>query len=412
MIALLLAPMMLALALLFVWHGFRRFVPMTLDQERAIAQKQLLQKHLGRLEHQRQQGLLTDEQFASQQAEWARPVLQELSLKRSRLQPARRAPIAWLLALLLAVPLSAGALYWRLGAHQGLLLQAQMQEGLQSPADERRMLATWESWLERKPKDVDGWYIIGRSYLSLGEFDQAEAAFLRALAALGRFESPRVEDQAAIYAHLAQVRFLPRGQLDAVAADYLQTALRLASDDRTANSLAAIVAFQDQAYLTTLRHLEQVLALPMPDVERAAFIRLQEQAQQAFLAEGGDPLQLASLAGQGFVLQLTRPSWLAQEDLPVLFITAHQSGNRLPLAVRRLTPQQWPVTTSLTEQHLMTQGQRFVAGEPIILQARLSRTGSATPTADDWVSSAVVLQTPETLAEVELVIDQPWQGAN
>ncbi len=409
MVILFLAPLMLALALMFIWVGFRGHLKMTLDEDRAAWQKRQLKKRLSRLQTQLQQGQIDQQQFDLQQAELARPILDELDARSSRLRPARRANLLVLLSLLLLTPVLALILYWQLGAHQGILLYQQLQAGAATPAQERQMLATWEAWLERKPRDVDGWYVVGRSYMSLGDYDQAESAFLRGLEALSRFESPRVEDQAALYAHLAQVRFLANQGMDGIADEYLATALRLADDDRTANALAAIVNYQQQEYLLALRHLEQVLALPMPEVERASFEYLQEQAQLGFIEEGGDPLQLATLAGQGFVLEIDRASFLAQEDLPVLFITAHQPGNSLPLAVRRISVDQWPVQTSLTDRHLMTSFQQFNPGEPLVVQARLSRTGNAVATAEDWVSSPLTVATPEGVSSLELVVDEPWQ---
>lgn len=406
------ALLLLSLCLLFIGRGFLQSVPMTLDYERQQEQRRLAGKRLAELQRLQDQELLSSHEFAQHEAELARPLLQEyVDGGRSLALGSRRAPWPLAVVLMLALSLASFYSYHRLGALEGLQLSQALQsmppQGLSEP-QERKLLTLWQSWLVKQPRDVDGWYVVGRSYLGLGDFAAAEQAFLNSLLALGRFDSPRPEDQARLYASLAQTRFLADNRLDAQAQDYLDRALALNSDDRVANVLAAIASFANADYLQTLRSLQGILGSSEDPVEQASMQALAAEAERRFLAEGGSQVQLDALAGTGFVVSIDGLSSIIRQEFPVIFVTASVPGSRLPIAVRRVSMAELPIQVLLTDQHLMSATQDFDSVEQLELRARFSRTGSATVSDQDWVSPPVLVDRPSGLLPVSLYVDRPF----
>lgn len=118
-----------------------------------------------------------------------------LEIERRLLKAATRAePAAFqatglgrnlVLTALIAVPLASAALYWHLGTPslRDLPLAARDAErGPAVPEEIRAMVAGLEARLEAAPDDPEGWLMLGRSRLTLGQAEPAIDAYRKAMA--------------------------------------------------------------------------------------------------------------------------------------------------------------------------------------------------------------------------------------
>lgn len=89
-----------------------------------------------------------------------------------------RGPGAALIIVAVVVPALAFGLYAHLGAHDELYAAAAVVE--QSPPDVSAMVARLAERMERTPDDLQGWMLLGRSRVQMGEFDAAVVAWRQA----------------------------------------------------------------------------------------------------------------------------------------------------------------------------------------------------------------------------------------
>lgn len=83
---------------------------------------------------------------------------------------------AVLIVVAIVVPVLAFGLYAHLGAHDDLRAAAAQQP----PPDVNAMVARLAARMERTPDDLQGWMMLGRSRVQLGEFDAAVDAWRQA----------------------------------------------------------------------------------------------------------------------------------------------------------------------------------------------------------------------------------------
>lgn len=102
-----------------------------------------------------------------------------------------------------AVPLVAVALYFTLGTPRVLDAQAQADAHPQAPVDLAVMVRKLDARLQAQPADLEGWFMLARSHQVLEQWDQAVAAYRRALA-LAPGDADLLTDLADALAVLAQ----------------------------------------------------------------------------------------------------------------------------------------------------------------------------------------------------------------
>jgi len=258
--------------------------------------------------------------------------------------------------------------------------------------------------LRAQPADLDGWVMLGRSYLVLGRYADAARAYAQAHRLSGA--DP---DITANYAE-ALVLQSPRA-LTAQAAPLIEAALAAAPGNAQALWLGGLLA---QA------HGEQALAIQrwstllrqagLPDDFRSA-VRQHLQALQA--PQAPQPLQPAQAAQApqapqpaGIDVSVSLAPRLA-EHAPaeaVLFVFARPAGQLAgpPLAVRRLTVAALPARIELTGADAVMTGGTLDSDQPLQLTARVTLHGGVNAQAGDLEGQA---RYPGDGRPVRLIID-------
>jgi len=79
------------------------------------------------------------------------------------------------IALVLALPLAAGGLYWTIGNPDAML--SETQQNAKALASLESMVGKLEARLAAQPDNPEGWVMLGRSYAAMGRIDDAARAF-------------------------------------------------------------------------------------------------------------------------------------------------------------------------------------------------------------------------------------------
>jgi cytochrome c-type biogenesis protein CcmH len=236
------------------------------------------------------------------------------------------------------------------------------------------MVARLARQLEEDPKNLEGWLMLGRSYLVLQELPLAFKAFERAdrlsqgqnvEALLGEAEALALQDPA---------------ELEGRAGRLIERALVVAPDSGKALFFGATIAERRGQLPLARERFAKLLAMHPPDNVRA-LIEEQIRALDERLAAG--PAAAAVPQPQGATAQaaavrvnITLSPKLAADASAPLFVFIRQPGQGgPPLAAKRLESH-FPQSVTLTAADSMIPGRSFAAGQAVQVVARIARSGS------------------------------------
>ncbi len=322
--------------------------------------------------------------------------------------------------LLILTPLAAVALYLLVGSPRAIVAAGSpappaataAASGGEAQAPELSTAITQlAARLAQNPTDVDGWYLLGRSYMAVGRHADARDAFARALE-LAPGEPALMVEYAEAIAFTSGQRQLPEE-----AETVLRDALARQPDSQKALWMLGIGAFQRQDYRTALDYWERLEALLEPDGPVARQVGEQIAAARAALGDGpaaeaaAEPAPAAA-SDDGDTPALTIEVSLADElqarvdPNDTLFVFARAvSGPRMPLAIQRLPAASLPTRVRLDASMGMVPNMNLATFPEVVVGARISKSGSAVPQPGDLeaLSDPVSNRRPEP---VRLLIDR------
>jgi cytochrome c-type biogenesis protein CcmH len=322
--------------------------------------------------------------------------------------PAVRSPagLGWALAVLL--PLGAVLTYLDLGRPDAIAPRTE-QPGPGIASDPRipHSVATMVEQLERRlavqPEDTEGWLMLGRSYATLNRLEDARGALDQALAR-------RPDLAIALVAQAEVLAGLAGNRLDGEPIRLVHRALAVDPNLPRALWLASVWALrsgQPQAAAAFLERIRAQGGLP-PDEAR----QLDQAIARAHQAAGlPAPPDTAGTAGARVEVVLRVDSALAAEVTPTdtVFVFARAAkGPRIPLAVSRHAASELPLTVVLDDTLAMNPAMRLSSTEVVMVGARISRSGSATPAAGD-IATQMIRTRPAAGPKVELTLDRKRQ---
>ena len=134
---------------------------------------------LADLERDLASGTLSQADYAGAREEIERRVLEDVAADTAPTDTAPRRLPRTALALAVTLPLAAALLYVALG-NPAALDPAARQGPQASAAEIEKMVATLAAKLEKDPGNLEGWAMLGRSYLVTGRLAEAAKAFDKA----------------------------------------------------------------------------------------------------------------------------------------------------------------------------------------------------------------------------------------
>ncbi|MBS0366983.1 MAG: hypothetical protein JSR67_14295 [Proteobacteria bacterium] len=259
-------------------------------------------------------------------------------------------------------------------------------QGTPAADSPQNMVSRLARRLERKPDDLAGWLMLGRSYLVLQEYPLAVRAFERAdqlgggrnaEALLGEAEGLAAQDPA---------------QLDGRAGELIDRALQLSPDSGRAVFFGATLAERRGDLALARQRFARLLQMNPPDSIRPILeqqvegldSRLAAKAGGAAAGPAGVAAPVAAPAGpdhstdsatQVRITVSLAPGVAASLGNAPLFVFARNPGQPgPPLAVKRL-PSQFPQSVILSAADAMVPGRALVAGQRVQIVARIARGG-------------------------------------
>ncbi len=225
---------LMVLALLFLLLPLRRSGAPGAELARGDGNVAICRAQWAELDAELKAGRLSAEEHEKSRAELERRLVEDGS-EAVALPPVRRLWPAF--GVVAALPALTIGLYLYLGAPGVLDSQSLLQA--RSSHDVDAMMVALEKKLAKNPNDAEGWYVLGRSYLELKRFPDAEKALGKA-AKLAPKEARYLSQYAEVIALGAG------GNLQGRPLNLINQALELNYQDDKALELAGLAAFQRQ----------------------------------------------------------------------------------------------------------------------------------------------------------------------
>ena len=366
------------------------------EEDRTALNVALYQERVAELQSQQAEGVLDTAQMDSGRAEAAR----ELLADTEGVAPARVSRLGKPLPLLAAVlvPLLGLGLYMHFGAADKVELTREFSQAPQSMEEMTRRL---ERAVAAQPDSAEGVYFLGRTYMAQDRPADAAKMFERAANLAGR--------QPELLGQWAQAQYFADGKKwsDKIQA-LTDEALKADPKEVTSLGLLGIAAFEGERYQQAIDYWNRLLEqLPANDKSREALQGGIARATEKLEASGGKvaqaPVAKTALLKVSVDLAAELKGKVQPGDSVFIFARA-VSGPPAPLAAKRLTVADLPVTVELGDADAMMPQLKLSNFPEVQLVARISRAGQ--PTAGEWVGRSGPLASSTTATQT-LTIDSP-----
>ena len=367
------------------------------EEDRTALNVALYQERVAELQSQQAEGVLDAGQMDSGRAEAARELLADTEGVAAPRVSKLGKPLPLLAAVL--VPVLGLGLYLHFGAADKVELT---REFAQAPQSMEEMTQRLERAVAAQPDSAEGLYFLGRTYMAQERPADAAKMFERAANLAGR--------QPELLGQWAQAQYFADGKKWSAKIQALtDEALKADPKEVTSLGLLGIAAFEGERYQEAIDYWNRLLAqLPPDDNSRAALQGGIKRAAERLEASGGKVAQ-APVAAKAALLKVSvdLSSELRSKVQPgdsVFIFARATSGPPAPLAAKRLTVADLPVTVELGDADAMMPQLKLSNFPEVQLVARISRAGQ--PTAGEWVGRSGPLASSTTALQ-KLIIDSP-----
>jgi cytochrome c-type biogenesis protein CcmH len=355
------------------------------------------------LEKDLEAGTLGADRYEQAKDELERRVLEEAATPADAPQPAtpgKAVPIV----LGILIPLAAVLLYLYLGNLQGLVAPRHPAADLSSvTADQfQNMTAKLATRMQQNPGDAEGWKMLGRAYRAMDRFGEANDAYKKAVEL-----KPQDADVLADYAE--SLALAAGRSLAGEPTRLLDRALKLDPRNAKVLTLSGSAAFERKNYKAAIGYWETVVKQPGIGSELAQALQKGMDESRARLT--GKPAAVIAAGKErvtGFVnLDDSLKSRVRPDDTVFVFARA-ATGPRMPLAIVKIKAADLPYKFSFDDSMAMVPEMKLSRFTDVVIGARVSRSGSATPSAGDLEGTSDKIKPGR--AGVRVSIDQAVAG--
>lgn len=269
--------------------------------------------------------------------------------------------------------------------------------------------------LKAQPDNPEGWAMLARSYSRLGRHAEAVPAYEKAVALRG--------DDARLLADYADTLAVQNNRsLSSAPMKLVERALKIDPSSPKALALAGTEAFERKDFASAVRYWEK-LAQGIP-ADSAMMPELQSSIAQARqlggLAEAASPFAAAAVAApgaprstpaatapgasalQGSVRLSPAMAKLASPTDTVFIFARAAEGPRMPLAILRMQVKDLPLKFTLDDSSAMSPATRLSQHPRVVVSARVSKSGQATPTPGDLVGQSAPVDNTAGAVDIEI----------
>jgi len=325
------------------------------------------------LETQLSEGEVSQEEFESAFLD----LQTSLALDLERSEPTEhRHRGSWAIWVVLVVlPLLSFGFYFQFGEYRVIenpsLAQVPAQRDLAVLPENmsvEEMVELVKQRLRDNPEDANGWFILGRTLMSLQKIDQAVAAYQRAYDLVG-------EDPGVLLSLADALAMQQQGIMAGEPEQLVLRALEISPEEPNGLWLAGLAAEQNQEFALAHDYWTRLLPLIDEDPESIREVRGLIDALEQI-----DPKLQSDLA-TGAILTLAVSlseaiQHLANENDSVFVYAKAMNGPPMPLAVKRLSVAELPARITLSDDDAMVASMKLSSFDEIIVGARVSKSGN------------------------------------
>jgi len=397
--------LLLAVALVFI------FIPFALRLSRGeLIREQsnvdIYKSQLEELEIEKNAGRVSDADYAALMVEIKRNMLTDTT--NAGVQSESEKSGRWMAPLLAVIMVvSSVLLYEHLGFENEVAIRDLLQRSNTvefSNEDSQELLERLNDKTQKYPKDVESWYLVGRIQFELGNYKEAVKGFNGVLINL---PNDAKEDQAVAMAQLAQAQFFASDRnLNAATKSLLEATLEINPQETTALGLLGVAAFDQKDFLNAIKYWQRLLGLmPATNPNAVAIQGGIDKAMSQLTPVQRETLQANMAAKPSASIIVTvdlADSIRAQvpEQADLFILAKAETGPPMPLAVKRLTNNTWPVTVVLDDSMAMMPALKMSNFEKIIITARISKSGVGNTKPGDIQGDSGVIEVSAKKAQV------------
>ncbi len=306
----------------------------------------------------------------------------------------RTAPVA-VPTLLLVIGISAG-----IYAMQG---RPEVPSGAGSQPDVSAMVSSLASRLESQPDDINGWKMLGRSYMTIGNFDGAVEAYARAV------ELEDAQDAQTLVDYGVALARAGGDELSTKAMSVFENAITLAPNHPEALFWSGIAAVNRGDPAAAADRWERLLATdPPPEVRSILSERIAEWRGEAGTAQGiappaDDPAPVVDID----IAVADNARAALPGDASVFIIARDPAQPSPPIAVTRRNLAELPARVSLGDRDAMIPGRLLSGFERFEVEVRASATGNPAAAPGDWYGTAIAVPAENRGIAVEIATPRP-----
>lgn len=363
------------------------------------------------LESQLAEGQMTQQEFDAAMGDLEASLALDLE-RQQALQDNQQAGrwVVWLFVV--AIPVFSVLMYMELGEYRVIENPdlAQPKTVAQNPTHGSGQLPSIEEMIEKvkshlrdNPDDSKGWFILGRTYMSLQQYPEAVTAFQRCYDL-----SP--QETSVMLALADALAMTSNGNMLGEPEQLVLKALQVKPDEPTGLWLAGLAAEQGGRTREAFDYWTRLL----PTLEDDPQSREELQAMLLQLKQKNPDLPdfelaTASVTEQGLKVEVTLDPGLSGQVKPgdLLFIYAKAAeGPPMPLAAKRLTVADLPVQVSLSDQDAMMPQMALSKFDQIIVGARISKSGNPVAQSGDLFDESEIITHKSFDGTVSISIDK------
>ena len=383
------------------------FIILPLIRQRESAQvsrvqvnKALYESKLDELQADLEQGLLDPSEYQQSEQELQRSLLSDVAITDNVSSTQKRSNLGMVILLTIALPLSTILLYQQFTTYVANDEYNEQQKLAQQTQTIQQSISDLEQRLDNKPDDIEGWKILGQSYVVMQQFDKAVAAYSQA-AALANYSDP---DLLVLLAETSS--FANEGVFGSVENTLLAQALAVNPKHERALWYAGYAAYSVDDYQAAVDYWQILLSLVPADRDDV------RESLNKFVADAREKAGLTTEPEvQGSLprilhVQVTVAAELAKnyQASDTVFIYARaKNGPKMPLSLVRVPLSALPIQVDLTEASSMLPSMTLRSFEQVEVLARISPSGQAISQTGDLISAASTVNFDQQ-AEHEVIL--------
>jgi cytochrome c-type biogenesis protein CcmH len=355
----------------------------------------VFKQQLEELENDLQSGILDQERYDAARKDLEKELL--LDVNGDQVQPASANSRSgrWMMSIALVIPLMAVGMYQALGSPEIIprLAEnsgAEASQGTPSPhaqAGEKlppmeELVKKLAAKLEQQPDNVEGWLMLGRSYMAMNQPGKAIDAYEH-----GMQVNP--ENTTLLLAYAEALAQTSGNNFSGKAANLVEKAYQLNKQDPNALWMMGIVAYQKQDYQGAIDHWQQVKVLLGPgNTDLNAVDNAIDEArgqmglgpQLPSIVKADKPTSQPTNGSDASIELIVKldPDLAAKthpDDLVFIYAKA-LSGPPMPLAAVRKQVKDLPITVKLDDSMAMMPEMKLSAFPEVAVGARVSKSGN------------------------------------